>query len=195
MPAPPGPRRRQSASPPARQPRHRRPTTAPTPPPQPHSTLFVDRLVRRHLDEGQPEQRATSRSMAGHHRPTLFPCHLGHDGQTQTRPRPASSSGGSIETVEDVLEVGVVDPRTVVPDDDRAPGAGHLDHAPVGAPLQRVVEQVPHGPFDATLDPEAQFGSRAVEKVTARLRPWVMAIETASATTMSRRTVPPVGAG
>src|SRR5471030_1584655 len=64
------------------------------------------------------------------------------DRETETGPGHRARGGGAVEAFEDVREIVVVDPRSVIAHGERAVGEGHFDRAGGRAPLARVVEDV-----------------------------------------------------
>ncbi len=78
--------------------------------------------------------------------------HLGDDGQTEARTREAAGGRGAVEAVEDVGQIARCNARSVVVDHHPALTCRHLDVRTGGAPLARVVQEVPNGAATADRD-------------------------------------------
>ncbi len=82
------------------------------------------------LGEAEPEHRPAALGLVDVDAAALVPGHLGHDGQAQARTGPAPGARGPVEAVEDEVDVAVVDPRPVVPD-DQGPAASRPPRPPL----------------------------------------------------------------
>ncbi len=74
---------------------------------------------------------------------------LAHDREAEARARQAARAVRPVEALEHAREVAVGEARPVVADAQRAVGERQLHRAAGRAPLDRVVDQVRHGPVDA----------------------------------------------